>query len=81
MTVVHIKNEEPIGIIDGTNKSFTLSTIQVQGSLVVQLNGLTQLSKDIIEQQGAFMLDSPPLSGDVLRCSYLGEEVTLIICP
>lgn len=81
MAVIHITNENPKGRIDGTNKAYALSTIQLAGSLVVKVNGLTQLTSDVDEQQGAFELDSPPLPGDVVRCDFMGYEVTQIVCP
>ncbi len=82
MTVIHITNENPKGRIDGTNKAYALSTIQVQGTLVVKVNGLTQSASDVDEQQGAFeLINNPPLPGDAIRCDFMGYEVTSIACP
>ena len=79
--IIHIKNMTPKGIIDGTNKSFVLPTIQVPGTLVVRKNGLTELEENVLEQQGAFILDEAPLPGDIITCDFIGAEVTSIFCP
>ena len=41
--VANAQQEVPIGTLNGTNKAFTLSQNPVLGTLILQLNGVTQL--------------------------------------
>lgn len=66
-------NEVPVGVIDGNNKDFTLSSVPYIASLRVFMNGLLQESGvgndfTFVGQTISFSL--APLPGDKIRTLY-----------
>lgn len=73
-TLRHIENEIPVGIIDGTNVTFYTEYRFFNDSCQIYLNGLRLLlgpSFDYtVPNDQSFVLNYPPLPGDVLTIDY-----------
>lgn len=67
--------ETPAGPVSGSNPNFSTAHNFQPGSLVVQLNGLTQNpgeTNDYVETGSHnFQFNAPPLPGEVVSVSYI----------
>lgn len=66
-------NEAPAGTINGTNPTFALQNAPVAGTLILMVNGLTQLQGSDYTVSGntvTFLTASIPQPGDWLRATY-----------
>lgn len=69
--------EPLLGAVDGVNTVFTVSHT-IQDSFVLYLNGMVYPDEDtifgfIITLPSTITLLTPPTTGDVLSCFYLGS--------
>lgn len=70
----YVVNETPSGSVDGANTTFTLANTPDAGTVQVFLNGLLQLEgagNDYTISGDTITYLSAPLSGDVLRITYV----------
>lgn len=68
-----IKNEVPVGVIDGINAVFQTANIYRVNSLEVYVNGVHRLAADFAQgaDQKTFTFVFPPAQGSVISVSYL----------
>ena len=65
--------ETPSGTINGSNTSFSLANTPMSGTEDLYLNGVLQdagASNDYTISGGTITMNTAPVSGDKLRCSY-----------
>lgn len=68
-----IINETPGGSIDGTNATFTLGNIPVDGTLLVFVDGLQMVETNDYTVSGntfTFITGAIPMTGDSIRVTY-----------
>jgi hypothetical protein len=72
LTNVFVDKEIPYGLINGTNKTFTLADNPVLGSEHLYLNGVLQQSggNDYVIDNNVIIFIEAPLEGMTLRCTY-----------
>lgn len=69
----HIDKEQPIGVIDGSNVTFELSSTPIPNSEHVYLNGLlldSGVYDDYIMIGNNITFNDAPFTGMKIRCSY-----------
>ena len=67
----YVSAQTPVGVMDGTNTVFTLTSSPVNNSQRVELNGQTLYAVDDYTISGAVItMLTPPLATDKLRVSY-----------
>lgn len=70
-----INQETPTGAVNGSNASFTTARGYISGSLEVYINGLLQAPTtnvtEVSPTAGTFTVDTAPLTGAIVRVSYL----------
>jgi hypothetical protein len=73
VTGIEVKNEHPIGSIDGANASFILQYSPDHGTEQVYLNGLLQAkgaSRDYTISGNILEFNLPPVVNSVITCDY-----------
>ena len=71
--IYHIDKEQPIGVIDGSNVTFELSSTPIPNSEHVYLNGLlldSGVYDDYIIIGNNITFNDAPFTGMKIRCSY-----------
>ncbi|HOM04369.1 MAG TPA: hypothetical protein PLU67_02625 [Candidatus Kapabacteria bacterium] len=69
-----IREEKPVGVIDGNNKVFEASEEMVEASVEVFLNGLRLVREDHFAVNGKIItLSEAPIAGDDLIVKYIKE--------
>lgn len=74
-TNVFINQETPTGLVNGSNAAYTTAKGYISGTLQVFINGLLQAPgthvTEVSPTAGTFTLDTAPVTGDIVRVSYL----------
>lgn len=70
-------NETPLGVIDESNKVFSLQTTPILGSEHVHLNGMLQLKGEGLDftiTGTDITFSEPPYIGDIIKVSYRSDN-------
>ena len=73
VTGIEVKNENPLGSIDGVNAEFTLQYSPDAGTEQIYLNGLLQAkgaSRDYTINDNIVEFNLPPMINSVITCDY-----------
>lgn len=66
-----VDKEEPVGFVNGINRTFLLTNTPINNSEHIYINGLLQeVNYDYVIDDNEITFDEPPLSGMRIRCSY-----------
>jgi hypothetical protein len=71
--IYHIDKEQPVGVIDGSNATFELTSTPIPNSEHIYLNGLLQDSgvyEDYVINGNVITFNDAPFPGMKIRCSY-----------
>ena len=74
--VFHGKNETPSGVVDGSNRYFTLSEPPIQGTLIFFLNGIEVPPQNVTLVGQMVTLATAPVLGQIPKAYYLSTGGT-----